>query len=596
MNGSSIRLRSINDLLTDTDGKPMRFRIPAYQRGYRWKALQVRQLLDDVWEFINPDDPNLAPKPNEFYCLQPLVTLPLGKGIYEVVDGQQRLTTIFLILHFLNRRFSAEFQRIFYEIDFETRNGFADFLLDPSEKAARRNIDLHHLFHAIQAIQDWFSNRQNHINDIESALLNQTKVIWFELGPRDSPVDAFTRLNVGKIPLTNDELIRALFLRSKPGSSDGDDQLRIAHEWDQLEKALQADEFWCFLNNDIRRKQNRIEFLFTLAVPSETRPNGSDDDSYAIFYAFNRKLNEPDASTRDEWRKIKEIFMTLEEWYENPVLYHIVGFLIEQGVSIAALGRKSESGTKSEFDAALRQMVYDRMIASGVIAEMNSATLEERVRDKVESLEYGRDSGMIRSLLLLFNIATLIEDSRSNIRFGFDSFKKQVWNIEHVRSVANDQPVRHSDRKRWLEHALRYLVSMNRKKDRKLSHAIAEYVKKSQTEADDDEFETLYESILKVFKESSDKAPDNGIGNLTLLDEGTNKSYKNAVFAVKRQRLLELDQAGIFVPLCTRNVFLKCYNPQVDNVIFWSEDDRDCYRNALVGTLVRFFRGRKEAV
>ena len=51
--------------------------------------------------------------------------------------------------------------------------------------------------------------------------------------------------------------------------------------------------------------------------------------------------------------------------------------------------------------------------------------------------------------------------------------------------------------------------------------------------------------------------------------------------------------AGIFVPLCTRNVFLKCYSPRVDNVMFWSPDDRSGYQNAIEETLVRFFKNKR---
>ena len=90
---------------------------------------------------------------------------------------------------------------------------------------------------------------QHLLNDDEAG--RNVKVIWFQLADRDNPVDAFTRLNVGKIPLTNDELIRALFLRrTKDDASEVISlQLKIAYEWDQLEKALQSDSFWYFLNN-----------------------------------------------------------------------------------------------------------------------------------------------------------------------------------------------------------------------------------------------------------------------------------------------------------------------------------------------------------
>ena len=92
---AAIELRSINRLLVDEDGSPARYWIPAYQRGYRWDRLQVTQLLDDIWDFIQASEEK---RRTSFYCLQPLVVRKLEDGGYEVVDGQQRLTTIFILL------------------------------------------------------------------------------------------------------------------------------------------------------------------------------------------------------------------------------------------------------------------------------------------------------------------------------------------------------------------------------------------------------------------------------------------------------------------------------------------------------------------
>ena len=105
-------------------------------------------------------------------------------------------------------------------------------------------------------------------------------------------------------------------------------------------------------------------------------------------------------------------------------------------------------------------------------------------------------------------------------------------------------------------------------KESNLCTEIEEFVNLSKREADEQNFDSLYDRILDVFNEKDDEEVDQGIGNLTLLDRSTNRSYKNAVFAVKRERLLSLDRSGIFVPLCTRNVFLKCYSNRVDNVMF----------------------------
>jgi hypothetical protein len=117
------------------------------------------------------------------------------------------------------------------------------------------------------------------------------------------------------------------------------------------------------------------------------------------------------------------------------------------------------------------------------------------------------------------------------------------------------------------------------------------FISLPQREALDLIFEPLYEHVLSFFREADSEGTDNSISNLTLLDQSTNRSYKNAVFAVKRQRLLSLDRSGIFVPLCTRNVFLKCYSPQVDHLMFWSKNDREAYGQVIISTLVRFFKG-----
>ena len=117
------------------------------------------------------------------------------------------------------------------------------------------------------------------------------------------------------------------------------------------------------------------------------------------------------------------------------------------------------------------------------------------------------------------------------------------------------------------------------------------FIASPHTEESDNLFDSLYERVREVFRETDNDETDHGIANLALLDQRTNRSYKNAVFAVKRQRVLSLDQAGIFVPLCTRNVFLKCYSPQVDNVMFWSKADRNGYMEVMLNTLVQFFQG-----
>lgn len=597
MKDSGIRLRSINSILKDEKDQPTQFWIPAYQRGYRWAPLQVTQLLDDVWEFIQTSE---GGRREAFYCLQPLVIKARISGDYEVVDGQQRLTTIYILLTYL-KDIVAILQKTCFHIFFETRGLANDpFLRNIDLSRAEENVDFFHICEAYKAIESWFSGRdgmhklkllQHFLNDDVSG--RNVKVIWFELAENDDPVAAFARLNVGKIPLTNDELIRALFLRRV--SADGVDadvhQLRIAYEWDQLEKAFQSDAFWYFLSNEQGLRQNRIGFLFDMVAHSTDMAEQLKHDAHGVFHAFNERLKVADATT--EWLSVKQAFMSIEEWYEDRILYHIVGFLIQQGVDISELRKLSGSTTKRDFEQKLRGMVFVHMIG-GALENLSDDDLREMVSDKLESLEYGRDSHRIRSFLLLFNIATLLESPRSNLRFQFDSFKKENWDLEHIRSVASRTPERPNERIEWLKHCLGYLKTQETGGE--LQNEIEGFIELPQKGALDTIFDPLYEQVINFFKEAEEEGMGSGISNLTLLDQSTNRSYKNAVFAVKRKRLLSLDQSGIFVPLCTRNVFLKCYSPQVDNVMFWSKDDREAYGKVMVKTIIRFFKRDYEEI
>ncbi|MDO8177843.1 MAG: DUF262 domain-containing protein [Undibacterium sp.] len=588
MNEQAITLKTVNELRLDSDGKPQRYFIAAYQRGYRWTSLQVTQLLEDIREFTKRRNP----QPDDFYCLQPLVMRISEGGGYEVVDGQQRLTTLMLILRHFNGRLMDKYRQPIYSIEYETRPDLLNFLDEPTDEIAGKNVDFFHLKKAMDAIENWFSDKESELEEIKSAFQGKAKVIWYEIAETEHPVDVFTRLNVGKIALTNDELIRALFLKRSNGDETESRGLQtlIAYEWDHIEKTLQSDAFWYFVSNDLDRTQNRIGLLFELVASEDTIPEAFKHDPYGIFFTFGMRLKQPGVTLEAEWRKIKQVFLLLEEWYEDRVLFHMVGFLVSQGLSLNTIRGFSGNSSKSTFQRRLRQEIFTHSIEAKAVWPLSELEVRERVADRLDALKY--PSSRIKSILLLFNVATLLENNQSNLRFQFDSFKNGSWNIEHVRSVAADKPERHSERVKWLDTCCRYLESMRAEPE--LQEDIKSFMVLPQVNAVNEIFDPLYDRIIAYFKEGTDESADHGIANLALLDEHTNKSYKNAVFAVKRQRLLQLDQAGIFVPLCTRNVFLKCYSPEVDNMMFWGEEDCNGYLKVMSETLSRFFIGKTE--
>jgi hypothetical protein len=583
MKDQQIRLKAVYELRVDESGAPTRYFIPAYQRGYRWNATQVTQLLDDIHEFARRKNP----QPEEFYCLQPLVLLARQDGAYEVVDGQQRLTTLLLVLRHFNDRAAKKYQQTLYTLEYVTRPDLLSFLEDPTDARAAKNIDYFHIAQAVKVIEAWFAERESEVEAIKDTFLNKAQVIWFQLSAGENPVAAFTRLNVGKIPLTNAELIRALFLRTMPGEAAEARRLRIAYEWDLIEKALQDAAFWSFLRNDTGRSGGRIDVLFDLAARQQGMIPRSDD--YATFNHFSQKLGDNDADPAEAWLEVKKICMLLEEWYEDRHLYHLAGFLIWAGADVNELRNMAAGSRKRELKEKLRAQVVQR--AFGAEAPTKAEEVRAWIAEELDDLVYPRDRGRIRSILLLFNLATLLQHPQSNIRFHFESFKTANWDIEHVRSVASAELGSPSLQEGWLSQTLRYLeltaqepvvVTLQEKIKAHLTLTPKEGVAA---------FERLYGEILKHFHEDDTADPDNSVANLALLDQETNRSYKNAVFPVKRQRVLELDAHGVFVPHCTRNVFLKSYSPQVGHAMYWTQQDRDGYREEMINTLYIFITG-----
>lgn len=579
-----IRLLTVNELRMEKDNpdQPNQYYVPAYQRGYRWNPTQVTQLLDDIRDFMMRKDP----QPEEYYCLQPLVLLKKD-NCYEVVDGQQRLTTLLLILRHFNARLAVKYQMTLYSITYATRPQMHAFLEHPTEELAKKYIDYYFIWQAMQAIEKWFAARENEVDGFKDTFLNRVKVIRYKLSAHENPVAAFTRLNVGKIPLTNGELIRALFLFSTPGDSAGVQRLRIAYEWDMVEKSLQDPAFWAFLSNNIEQNGGRIDFLFELAARQQGMT--PDGDKYATFNHFNQKLSDKDADRAKAWLDIKNIYMLLAEWFDDRRLFHLVGFLIWDGMDVNDLRTMTASSRKCDLKEKLRTKAIERAFRSAPPGE--DETWQEWISKGLDNLTYPRDRRRIKAILLLFNLATLLQHSQSNIRFHFEGFKTARWDIEHVRSVASAELGSPTQQTEWLTHTLHYLKLAGQDADSTKLQAQIESHLALPPKAGMAAFEALYSVVLSHFHENDETEPDNGIANLALLDQETNRSYKNAVFPVKRQRVIELDEHGVFVPHCTRNVFMKCYSPTVDHAMFWTQPDRDGYRQTLGDTLHTFITG-----
>src|SRR5690606_2661530 len=95
------------------------------------------------------------------------------------------------------------------------------------------------------------------------------------------------------------------------------------------------------------------------------------------------------------------------------------------------------------------------------------------------------------------------------------------------------------------------------------------------------------------FEEEGDDVDKNSVYNLALLDSFTNRSYKNAFYPLKRQRIQDNGKYGVFTPICTTNTFMKVYSKKLDNLHCWKASDAESYLIELVKILKPYLNPAK---
>ena len=182
--------------------------------------------------------------------------------------------------------------------------------------------------------------------------------------------------------------------------------------------------------------------------------------------------------------------------------------------------------------------------------------------------------------MLIFNISTIIGNKESNLRFQFDRYKKQNWDIEHIRSQAKSKYPREKEEKEaWLKDILN-LPAFEKTEDDIL-------------EMNKSDFKKFFDDIQNKIEGEDNDFNKHSIGNLTLLDSATNRGYGNAFFPVKRKTIIENDKNGTFIPICTKNLFLKYYSKNATDLQKWTEEDAKDYKSAILETFEELKNGAK---
>lgn len=557
--------------IKDIRGK---FYIPAYQRGYRWERTQVKTLLNDLYQCME------ANGQEKDYCLQPVVVQKKGvqkKGElqYDLIDGQQRLTTIYILLRYAHQNY--------FSFEYETREKTKDFLNNMDPQLAQTNIDFFHIYQAYTTIKDWLeetfpADTDSHLYKLCNYVKEKVKVIWYEVGAEADPIALFTRLNIGKIQLTNAELIRALFLSDTPNGMENRRKYEMAIQWDDIEKQLRDDDgaFWAFITR--KRAEDyptRIDILFDLMCHKQD----AEKDPLFTFFKMEERLKHAD---RDSvWQEVINAFLQLKEWYKDNVCYHKIGYLIASGSkTMADLLDEARGKRKSEFMKRL-----DEMIAESITWSTND-------KDSYWDLDYHKDYNRICRILLLFNVQSILYNGVQQ-RFPFNKYNNEEWSIEHIHAQ-NSEGLKTVDLQlEWLEWHLPSLKAIHRDESdnelvRDVEKAIDDIRQSGRFIRSD--FDDIFRRVVNDMSDTTDTDYINTLPNLALLSCGHNTCLSNSTFDVKRNLIIKMDKSGEFIPYCTKMTFLKYYENSSDvQVHFWGQKDREAYLQAIQHVIAPYY-------
>lgn len=601
------------------------FFVPSYQRGYRWGRQEVEALLNDLWEFYlqtkekkdEEERENLMEEnKNLFYCLQPVV---LYKDKDEqarenLLDGQQRLTTIYLLLSYLDSRRREEgYDKPLFTLEYATRKDSTDFLakkLFASEKPeVASNVDYHYMRAAYGYIEDWFTQAPKHpgaAGKLIPLLLDEdgkgpnVRVIEYHVEDDSDPIDVFLRLNQGKIPLTDAELTKALFLQSDkydakllPYVSPKLDL--IAGEWYAYEQQLSVPKFWHFISPyDAQSTPPSIRLLLELAARDRdlqsatsykdttvlwdskkyTHPCYTLFSDYLQGYSGEERLKE----IGEIWGCIYTIFGRISEWYEDQELYHHIGYLMctefssKRFALLCDLLEQAKKRTAPDFKAYLRTEIGKKV--RGI--RLNKLSYEER-----------KHSEGIHRVLLLHNIHQHIFTSEQ-IRFPFDLYMKEKWSLEHIYAQQSEPLRKREEQIGFIEEHIATFRQDAFGDDKETSSLIVrlEGIRSQIQEPKKEESErvSLFAKALELItafevNQMGDTVPLHGLQNLCLLSRGVNSALSNRTFARKREIMREIVMTATqeYIPMATRRVFLKYYSASPKDNAYWRREDAEAY-------------------
>ncbi len=557
------------------------FNVPHYQRGYKWEPSNVEKLLDDVNNFEIAE--------GKFYCLQNITIIANGKH-FNVIDGQQRLTTLTIILSYLGNkslvkdkvRFPENSIRKFTNLFLNNTitNNLVKFPNVTWEKFAQKNPDydlqdISHIYNVHNAIAGWFNNKNQQKDGFEenflTKLLHNVRIIVNEVDEKTGEEKVFGNLNSKRVPLDGSDLIRAILITRvarEEGRKENDIKNIVYVNERRVKLGWELDQ----INNWWGREDVKNYFSKFISIKSELAGSDRklfDEIKYPINYLYllyAEKKGKQTKLTLDLieqhsnnaialYKEILKLNNTLQDWFEDKEIYHYLGFLF----SISDTKVKASfnniwdlwlsSKTRMDFIISLKKEMKKHFVVDGNLFDYNDLNINWYA-DKQHDL--------IRTLILMDIIYSIKANQN---KLPYHCFTKHSNDIEHIFP---QNPAEFKEKKGYIEFLDKYYL-----KETEVKFDLSKFEKKQNDEA-------YIQSINKYILEKTNKFAINSIGNLVLLFNKLNRSISNAIYSIKRSRIIEFHNQGNFIQPHTFKVFVRDFNDDKQenkDYEYWTNDD-----------------------
>ena len=571
------------DLLEDAE--KVAFMIPTYQRGYKWGSSggnsQVEVLLRDLFAAFKT-------KRKRFY-LQ-FITVKENDIELEVIDGQQRLTTITIIFSALNL-FAGHENFIKDKLHYQVRQNFVkkyiyenvqsllvpkdwdDFLVRNTDDSIDiNNQDVYFLFNAFRKVYEFIKEMTSADRSGFAKYLSESVYLIINYLDKDLNSEKIY-INVNKgVKLKDEDLVKGLLITKIPLDQDekhyrlteneiNEIRSNIGRQWDEISNWSSREEVRTFYR--VRNYDNSIGWIIKLAFPD----SNNVDDLYPLFTFIEEVYKKQDFSAENIFNKIRETMLTLDDWFRDAEIYNLLGYILhcKESPNIFPIWHElSLLKTKAHLLRILKNKCKNILPIV-------------KVTGGIEELNYEDHRPKLFNLFLMLDVSKVLPVDKANItRYDFSQISSDNWSIEHIfpqnikdfksiKSLTKDDLVIVKELVRGTSQDFNLVQEDQRMAVLALLTKINQSIE--ECEIPPEERSTL-EYLLKLQGGSLHK-----LGNLALLKQGMNSSLSNHFFDEKRKILVTKVSNGEFVPFHTYDVFSKLIIASDASLHVWSETD-----------------------